>query len=196
MNIYYRFYQKNFYDELREGLNHYENFENKVDKFIISTITDLPFEFYQNLKANIPKWLQFHFMDILFDLEMLTTEEEEFLDGMTLRNYDYVDFLNYLMVLDVSFEDFINYSALYDNSETTGPFLLFLEKMVIKNVVTQFKKFEKNLITKKYLKTFLKNILNELNQMRYSLFIINSVCKVINIFYCYIDRFPLKNLLN
>jgi hypothetical protein len=179
MNIYYRFHYYNFYDELKEGLKNYENFENnKVDKLIMSSILTTPFEFYQALKGSIPKWIQFHFMDILFDLDSFSRREEQILDEMTLRNYDYLDFLNYLLILDVGLEDSLNYASLYDNSHNTGSYLIYLEKIVVKNVIQQFKKFENGLIKEDDLKNFLKMVLNELNVIRNSMFIINSVCKV------------------
>jgi hypothetical protein len=183
MHIYYRFYHHDFYKTLGLSLSEDIPFGQKVDMHIISIIKYHPFEFYQKMKGEIPKWLQFHFLDILFDKEILSSEPDESLDGMTLRNYDYVDFLNYLVILDVEYKDFVNYAALFDSSENSYSFLMYMEKIVVKNVIKGFDRYEeienRTKEHKKALKSFLREIVNDLNQMMNTLFLINSVSKVL-----------------
>jgi hypothetical protein len=182
MNIYYRSHKYDFLDVLREAIRYYDIYENSLDKQVVSLITNGQFEFYQEIKSFIPKWLNFHFMDILYDLDKLPNDPayNDILEGMSLRNYDYVDFLNHLTVLEVDFNDFINYASLYDYSNNSGHYLMFVEKITIKCVIFEFQKYEEGLVDESSLKEFLQNVLNELDRMNNALFIINSICKVSN----------------
>jgi len=182
MNIYYRFNKIDFLEVLQGSLKNYENHDKMLDMQIISIVTNDPFGSYQSLKNLIPKWLEFHFMDILYDLDELPNDPAygDLLEGMSIRNYDYVDFLNYLMVYDVDFYNFINYASLYDSSSNSGHYLMYVEKITIKNVIMEFKKYEEGQVDELSLKEFLQNVLNELDRMNNALFIINSICKVSN----------------
>jgi hypothetical protein len=180
MSIYYRFHHNDFLDILEENLEKCKDSEDPFKNGLISIIVDQPFLFYQSIKNNVPKWFRFHLMDILFDMDHLPNESssEEILDGMNFRSYDYLDFLLHLINLEIEFKDFINYSSLYDLRETSGTFITLLEKIVIKNVLREFEKFENGIVTKKFLKKFLIDVLTVLNNMRDTKFIIISVNKV------------------
>jgi len=179
MSIYYRFNHGDFFEIIIQNVKN-SDCEDSVQKGIMSLIIEHPFEFYQSIGNDSQRWFRFHIMDILFDLEQLPNQSisgDNFL-GMSYRSNEYLDFLKYLIDIDIGFREFVDYSSLYDQKDTMGSFFTLLEKIVIKNVLKEFEKFEQEIVTKKNLKLYLEDVLTELGSMIEIKFIIMSVNKV------------------
>ena len=137
MCIYYRFYREDFVYDLKENL-HDENAQDNLDKHIFSIIKDEPLEFYQYIKGVIPKWFQFLLLETLYDKNVLPDFPEENLDNMTLRNYDYADFLNYLLIMDIQYQEFYIYSSMFENSGINSKmYWMYIENMKCKEINLQ-----------------------------------------------------------
>jgi hypothetical protein len=181
MNIYYRFYEEDFFPTLKQKLSTNEvNIE--LFQHIIQMISLDPLEFFKYIKGEIPIWLQFHFMDILDDLEYIPYSTDDNLDGLTLKEYEYVEFLNYLLLLDVSYHDFSNYFTFYDiSSKTSKTAVSFLEKIVIRNVTKEFSILEHSLSNNEqlsHLKDYIRRIVDDLNMLKDTKHLINSIGKI------------------
>jgi hypothetical protein len=176
MNIYYRFYYDDFFSELKNRLDENET-KNRVERFIIILIKSNPFEFYQIIKGEIPKWFQFQFLNVLFDKDLLPNDNEEALDGLTIKDYDLNDFMHYLIILNIDYVDFMNFFSLYENNKIV---YTVLEMYLVKCVIGQFKKFKATKINKNKLEELLMTIFDDLSKFKNSNFIINSLAKVIN----------------
>jgi hypothetical protein len=183
MHIYYRFKHSDFHSVLKESLMNLNEQSSLVDNLIIDTITRHPFEYYQTLKGNVPKWLQFHFMDVLFDLDLLVNQTEEAIDGLTMREYDYVNFLDYLSNLEINYIDFLNYTILYD-STSDNTYINYIERVVKNNAIRASEKMS----DERALLTYLKGIFNEIGQMSGTIGVIQSLAKVLLI--KYLDSLP------
>jgi hypothetical protein len=143
MNIYYRFYIKDFLSDLSKTL--VEGETDRLDKYLCSIIKNEPLEFYSEIRNEVPKWLHFHFMDLMFDKELLCSSTGQISDNMSLRNYDYTEFISYLLQLDISYINFSNYTGLYasiDSNQNT--FIVAMEKVVARTIVKEFNIYEKN----------------------------------------------------
>ena len=150
MHVYYRFYFENFYTILKERLDLIEdNTIHNIDKILISTIQLTPFEFYQNIKSEVPTWFLFHIMDMTFDMDQLPEKVSKDLDNMKLKDYDYVQFMIYLVDLSISFRDFCNYSSCFSVLEIPHVFYNCLDKISIKNVLLIFEIYEETKDEKK-----------------------------------------------
>jgi hypothetical protein len=183
MAIYFRFPIKSFYYELRDNLNT-EEYKDEFEKLLFSIIKYSPQEFYLDIRNEIPKWLQFHFMDILNDLDDLPKNiGVQLLDGMSLRMYDYTDFLNYLVTLDIDYEYFKNYSSLYESGDE-GDIILNtnlmnnMEIIVLRSLNKRFKEYEERGLDPNKLFEYVQKVLGEIPQLDKSDPIVKSIVKV------------------
>jgi hypothetical protein len=180
MFIYYKFYDDYFYEELIGNLFEEDNSSN-IEKIIFTIIKFTPVEFYQNIKGSVPKWFQFLILDILYEKDCLPRETEPILDNLTLRDYDYFQFINYLLQIEANYVDFFRFLTLLNNNEAfKKTHFIYLEKIVIKTVVKEFSSYEKNLNkeSKQKLLETIDMVFKDIRAMKGTKFISTSLSKV------------------
>jgi len=146
MEIYYEIGENDLYNVVNNYLNRV-NAKDLKDHLLIYLLAKSPFEFFSEIQQFFQKWINFSFLDIFYDLNLIPNEKE--LDGKTLREKLYLDFIEYLMYLEVPLTDFLNYTSLFDiERENRKIYYVLLERFSIKYVKKElniYSKLELNL---------------------------------------------------
>jgi len=146
MEIYYEIGENDLYNVVNNYLNRV-NAKDLKDHLLIYLLAKSPFEFFSEIQQFFQKWINFSFLDIFYDLNLIPNEKE--LDGKTLREKLYLDFIEYLMYLEVPLTDFLNYTSLFDIERGNRKiYYVLLERFSIKYVKKElniYSKLELNL---------------------------------------------------
>lgn len=177
MNVYFGFAYDHFLQNLPVDLQKFLP-QSEFDEHIYGLIIYSDFEFYQNIKTKIPKWLMFHFLDILYDKESLP---RELIEDQVIRTFDFNVFLQNLITIQAPYTDILNYLKLYDSRKNFRSFYSFLEITCTRAVIQRFNYYEKNKTkeNRKDLKMFIiKMIKDDLFNLGHTLKLCNSLAKI------------------
>lgn len=139
MSVYYGLGEIDLYSEMNYFLN-YREIKDLQDFFLVNLIGKHPFEFYSEATSHLPLWVNFSILDILYDLNLLPNLKN--LDNKSLRDKQYLTFIEYLIFLEVPLADFLNYTSLFDiEKENRKIYYVLLEKFATKYVIKELNKF-------------------------------------------------------
>lgn len=141
MCVYYGLGEIDLNSEMNFFLNH-GDISNLQDFLLLNLNAKHPFEFYSEASSYLPLWVNFSIMDILYDLSLLPIENNS---DKSLRDKQYLLFIEYLVFLEVPLKDFINYTSLFDiEKENTKIYYVYLDKFATKYVMKELNKYSKD----------------------------------------------------
>lgn len=173
-HIYYRGYQIDFFDILKNFINS-STFkpEDHLEKDLVNIINKShvnQLEAIKGLKGKVPFILYFAMLSILHDMELI----DQIDDSFDIYKYEYNEFLNSLFNYDITLDDFISYFFGYiDTSENCN--MIFIHNFAVKNVEEIFHK-QLSIEDMKTQIDLIKLNIKRFQMMKDSLIIINKIC--------------------